>query len=421
MKSVSLSSERHLAGAAKPRMLDSIARRGLLGRLQGLRNGHLRLMDAGESFEFGEDCSAAQLSARLEVQDPGFFSDVAFGGSIGAAEAYMRGSWQCDDLVSLVRILLRNRPVLESVDGGLGRLTAPLHSLFHRINRNSRAGARRNIAAHYDLGNEFFALWLDESMMYSSAIFEQPEMTLAQAQTYRLDRICKKLNLGAADHVIEIGTGWGGFAVHAARHYGCKVTTTTISNEQYDYSRDLVERSGLSDRIRVVNKDFRDLSGRFDKLVSIEMIEAIDEALYGPYFRKCSELLKPDGLGLIQAITMMDQRYEEYRKSIDFIQRYIFPGSGLPSSAIMTKIIGEQTDMRLLDLEDIGLHYATTLRLWRETFNEQLEAIRALGYSETFIRMWEYYLCYCEAAFLERAISDIHLVFAKPMNRDLVP
>jgi cyclopropane-fatty-acyl-phospholipid synthase len=258
-------------------------------------------------------------------------------------------------------------------------------------------------------------------MMYSSAIFDRPEMTLAQAQSDRLDRICRKLNLRAGDHVVEIGTGWGGFAVHAARHYGCRVTTTTISAEQYEYSRDLVERSGLSDRIKVLNEDFRDLSGRFDKLVSIEMIEAMDEALYVPYFRKCSELLESDGLALVQAITMMDQRYETYRKSIDFIQRYIFPGSGLPSSAIMTGIIAEQTDMRLLDLEDIGLHYATTLHCWQENFQAKLAEIRALGYSEPFIRMWEYYLCYCEAAFRERAISDLQIVFAKPMNRSLVP
>ena len=242
-------------------------------------------------------------------------------------------------------------------------------------------------------------------------------MGLHEAQLARLDHICRKLELTPGDHVIEIGTGWGGFALHAVQNYGCRVTTTTISREQFEKARLRVAKAGLQDRITLLQKDFRDLEGQYDKLVSIEMIEAIDHGLFDTYFRKCSDLLKPDGAMLIQAITIADQRYEEYRKSVDFIQRYIFPGSGLPSSSVMTDSVARQTDMRMLGLEDIGLHYAVTLRRWRENFTAQLSEVRRQGYPESFIRMWEYYLCYCEGAFLERAISDVQILFTKPENR----
>jgi len=303
------------------------------------------------------------------------------------------------------------------MEAGSARITAPLQRLFHWINRNSHEGARRNIAAHYDLGNEFFATWLDETMMYSSAIFDRPDSGLHEAQLRRLRHICEKLELKPGDHVVEIGTGWGGFAIYAAQHYGCRVTTTTISREQYEMAAQRVTAAGVQDKVTLLLKDFRDLGGRYDKLVSIEMIEAIDHDLFGVYFSKCSELLKPEGAMLIQAITIADQRYDEYRKSIDFIQRYIFPGSGLPSSAVMTKSVARNTDMRLLGLEDIGLHYATTLNHWRKNFFDRISEIRVQGFSDSFIRMWEYYLCYCEAAFLERAISDVQILFAKPENR----
>jgi cyclopropane-fatty-acyl-phospholipid synthase len=421
MKSVSLSSPRHLAGTVKPTALDGLARRLVLRQLERLQLGQLRLADGDDEFRFGAQEAALTAGAapavRLTVRDPRFYSELAFGGSIGAAEAYMHGYWHCDDLVELVRLLLQNRAVLDGMEGGAARLTRPLQKLFHWVNRNTHEGARRNIAAHYDLGNEFFALWLDETMMYSAAIFERPEMSLHEAQLARLDRVCRKLRLGPNDHVLEIGTGWGGFALHAARHYGCRVTTTTISGEQYELARRRVADAGLQDRITLLQSDFRDLRGRYDKLVSIEMIEAIGHDLFVTYFRRCSDLLKADGAMLIQAITIADQRYEEYRKSIDFIQRYIFPGSGLPSSAVMTAAVAQHTDMRLLGLEDIGLHYATTLRRWRRNFFDRIDAVRRLGYSESFIRMWEFYLCYCEGAFLERAISDVQLVFTKPDAR----
>jgi cyclopropane-fatty-acyl-phospholipid synthase len=398
----------------KPGGLNGIARRLVLRQLERLQHGRLVLVEDGQERSFGQaNCDRAMV-VRISVLDPRFFSELALGGSIGAGEAWMQGLWQCDDLVMLVRLLLRNREVLDSFEGGMARLTAPLQKLFAWVNRNTRTGARRNIAAHYDLGNDFFSLWLDRTMMYSSAIFTREDMTLEQAQLARLDIICQKLQLSESDHVIEIGTGWGGFAIYAAKNYGCRVTTTTISQEQYDLARQRIIDEGLHHQVKVLLEDFRDLDGQYDKLVSIEMIEAIGSSLYEPFFRKCGNLLKPGGLMLLQAITIADQRYAESQKSIDFIQRYIFPGSCLPSSLVMTSTAAESTQLRLLDLEDIGLNYARTLHIWRDNFFECLDQVRAQGYPESFIRMWEYYLCYCEGAFLERAISDVHMVYSGP-------
>jgi len=413
VKSVSLSSPRHLAGTVKPSALDGLARRLVLRQLEPLEHGELWLVDGDDAQRFGSPGSGGP-AVRLTVADPRFYSELAFGGSIGAGEAYMHGYWCCDDLVALVRLLLQNRAVLDGMDGGAARFTAPLRKLFHWVNRNTREGARRNSAAHYDLGNDFFALWLDETMMYSAAIFERPEMSLHEAQLARLDHVCRRLRLQPGDHVLEIGTGWGGFALHATRNYGCHVTTTTISSEQFELAHQRVADAGLHDRVTLLLDDFRDLEGQYDKLVSIERIEAIGHDLLPTYFRKCSELLKPDGDMLLQAITMEDQRYEAYRNSVDFIQRYIFPGGHLPSGAVLTETAARHTDLRLLGLEDIGLHYATTLARWRENFFARLDEIRAMGYPEPFVRMWEFYLCYCEGAFRERAISDVQMVFTKP-------
>ena len=414
MKVGSLSSRKHLAGTAKPGLLDGLARSAVLRRLAQIEHGRLVLVEGETRHEFG---SGAGIAARIEVSDPAFYSEIAFGGSIGAGEAWMHGYWTCDDLVAVVRLLLQNREVLDGMEGGLARVTEPLQKLFHRINRNTREGSRRNIAAHYDLGNDFFALWLDETMMYSSAIFPSEDADLHQAQLHRLDHICDRLQLTADNHLLEIGTGWGGLAVHAARKTGCRVTTTTISSEQYARARQRIEAAGLQDRVTLLREDFRDLKGRYDKLVSIEMIEAIDHGLIDTYFRKCSDLLKPDGAMLLQAITIADQRYDEYRKSVDFIRRYIFPGGNLPSVAVIADSIARMTDLRLLGLEDIGLHYAKTLKIWRQNFLDRLDDVRQQGYPERFIRMWEFYLCYCEGAFVERAISDVQVLFTKPGSR----
>jgi cyclopropane-fatty-acyl-phospholipid synthase len=348
-----------------------------------------------------------------------FYTDIAFAGSLGAGESYMRGEWTCDDLTGLVKLLLTNRHVLDSMDGGLGRLATPIHKLIHWLNKNTRSGSRKNIEAHYDLGNHLFKLFLDKTMMYSCGVFANENASMYEASVLKLDIICQKLALSEQDQVVEIGTGWGQFAIHAAKHYGCHVTTTTISEEQYQYVKNRIQEEGLSQKITLLKKDYRDLEGQYDKLVSIEMIEAIGHHYMDTYFKKCSDLLKPNGMMLIQAITIADQRYKSALRSIDFIQRYIFPGSFIPSISAMTDAVARKTDMKLFHLDDIGPHYATTLRKWREQFFANIAQVEKLGYGEQFIRMWEFYFCYCEGGFAERALGDAHLLFVKPMNRRL--
>ncbi len=401
----------------RPYFLDGLGRNAVTARLAGLRNGRITLVNGSENQHFGERTAHCPLEATIHVMDFRFWSELAFGGSIGAGEAYMQGYWYTDDLTALVRILLRNRAVLDGMEAGLARLTAPLQKGLHWLHRNTREGSRRNIAAHYDLGNDFFKLFLDPTMMYSSAIFEQPAMTLEEAQLARLTKIGRKLDLQPTDHLLEIGTGWGGMAIHAAQHFGCRVTTTTISREQFEFARERIATAGLADRITVLCEDYRALQGRFDKLVSIEMIEAVGHQFYDTYFRQCGRLLKDDGLMLLQAITIADHRYEAARNAVDFIQRHIFPGSTIPSTSVMLGSIARTTDMKLTHLEDIGPHYATTLRHWRENFLANLDAVRAQGFSEEFIRMWEFYLCYCEGGFEERVIGDVQMLLAKPDHR----
>lgn len=414
MKTVSLASERHLATAPRPGILDGLARRLVLKQLQRLEAGCVILTDGEFHTTFGEAQDEAELVARIEVKDSSFYADIAFAGSIGAGEAYMRGAWQCTNLVSLVRILLRNRSVLDNMEKGSASLITSFQRVLHWINRNTREGARRNISAHYDLGNDFFALWLDETMMYSSAMFERAEQSLADAQKHRLDVVCRKLGLGPDDHVIEIGTGWGGFAIHAAKNYGCRVTTTTISKQQYEEASQRVKQAGLQDRIELLLEDYRDLKGSYDKLVSIEMIEAIGSDQYDTYFSQCSQLLKPGGRMLIQAITIADAQYDYAQKNVDFIQRYIFPGSCLPSLAVMSASIAKVSNMVVTTIEDIGQDYALTLNHWRRNFFTHIDQIMELGYPDEFIRMWEFYLCYCEGGFIEKAISDVHLTAEQP-------
>lgn len=411
MKAVSLDSNRHLAGTPKPRALDRLAEKAVRRQLQSIEHGRLSVIDGERTEVYG---NGDGFEATITVLEPSFWSDIAFGGSIGAGEAYMGGAWSCDDLVALVRLLLRNRDVLEGMEGGVARLTSPIQKAFHWVNRNTRTGARRNISAHYDLGNDFFGLWLDETMMYSSAIFERPDQSLYDAQVHRLDTICQRLDLQPGEHLVEIGTGWGGLAIHAAQHYGCRVTTTTISREQHRLAAERIKAAGLEDRIELLLEDYRDLEGQYDKLVSIEMIEAIGWRQYDTYFRKCGDLLKPGGRLLIQAITIAETRYEDAKRSVDFIQRYIFPGSNLPSVKAMVQSIAGQSDMMVTGLHDIGLDYALTLNHWRQRFFERIEEVRALGYPDAFLRMWEYYLCYCEGGFEERAISDVHLLAERP-------
>lgn len=414
---ISTESSEYPDKAAALTVLQKLARWIVLSRLEKLQVGQIVVSERGEHMSFGRLTEELPLTAQLHVRSPKFYSDIAFGGSIGAGEAYMHGHWACNELSDLLRILIRNRDILEEMDTGFALLSSPLRKLFHAWNRNTRKGSRRNIAAHYDLGNDFYKLWLDPKMMYSSAYFDSPDTSLEDAAMEKLDRICRKLELSADDSLLEIGTGWGGFAIHAARHYGCHVTTTTISREQYEYAKRAVSNAGLEDKITLLFQDYRDLEGRFDKLVSIEMIEAVGHEFHDAYFKKCCELLKPDGQMLLQAITIADQRYDRYKTGVDFIKRYIFPGGCLTSVTDMCRTMTSQTDMRVIHLEDIGPHYATTLRYWRDRFFARIGEVRELGYSDTFIRMWEFYLCYCESAFIERAIGDVQMLIMRPGAR----
>jgi cyclopropane-fatty-acyl-phospholipid synthase len=407
-----------LTAALKPKSrstwMQNFARKLVLARLARLQVGQLTIIENGQQTVFGSDKS---LAATVTVNDALFYGEMAFGGSIGAGEAYMLGYWRADNLTNVIRIMAANQGVMDALEGGFQWASKPFLKALHWLNRNTTDGSRKNIAAHYDLGNDFFKLWLDPSMMYSSAIFSPPDCSLEAASNKKLQVICEKLDLKPTDHVIEIGTGWGGFAIYAASKYGCKVTTTTISKQQYDEAVLRVNAENLQDKITLLLNDYRDLTGQFDKLVSIEMIEAVGHQFYDVYFAKCAKLLKPNGMALIQAITITDQRFEAAKNSVDFIQRYIFPGSNIPSITAMLASITRSSDLKLYDCEDIGPHYATTLRKWRENFFEQIQQVRALSYTEEFISMWEFYLCYCEGGFAERALGDVHLLLIKPENR----
>jgi cyclopropane-fatty-acyl-phospholipid synthase len=385
--------------------------------LRGFERGQLTLVEGDEHYTFTGRSGDTSLKATITVRDPRFYRGVLFGGSSGAGAAYMNGFWSCDDLTTLVRIILLNAAMLDTMDRGVARLAEPLQRFWHFLRRNTRIGSRRNITAHYDLGNDFFALFLDETLTYSCAIFEREESTLREASVAKLDRICRKLELSAGDHLLEIGTGWGSFAIHAAQHYGCHVTTTTVSQQQHELACQRVAEAGVTGQVSVLLKDYRDLTGQYDKLVSIEMIEAVGHAFYDTYLRRCSELLKPDGVMLLQAIVIADQWYERAKSSVDFIQRYIFPGSCIPSITAICTSLTRATNLRLFHLEDLTPHYAITLRRWRERLFANADRVRALGYPESFMRMWEFYLCYCEGGFLERSIGDVQMVLTKPRCR----
>jgi cyclopropane-fatty-acyl-phospholipid synthase len=402
----------------KTRALDRAARRMTLSLLQKIRRGQITVSDAEETFTFGAPCEALDLHPRVRIHHPRCYAWILSGGSIGVAEAYMAGLWSTDDLTAVVRLVVANQTVFEELDSGWMRLAEPFYKVAHWLRRNTVSGSRRNIVAHYDLGNDFYRLFLDPTMTYSAGIFEGPDSTLEEASIAKYDRICRKLKLTPDDHVVEIGTGWGGFALHAGTRYGCRVTTTTISDAQYALARQRVEAAGLTDRVTLLKKDYRHLTGTFDKLVSIEMIEAVGHQFLGAFFRTCSRLLKPDGLMALQAITIRDQAYDQHRRSVDFIKRYIFPGSCIPSVSVMLHAVRRKTDLALCHLEELTPHYARTLAAWRRRFFEHLDQVRAMGFSEAFIRMWEYYLCYCEGGFAERYIGNVQMLLAKPMWRE---
>jgi cyclopropane-fatty-acyl-phospholipid synthase len=403
--------------APKLRRLDRACRSALERRLVSLSDAALTLVDASGTETFGST-SPSGLHAAVTVHDPSFYRAVVTRGVLGAAEAYVDGAWDADDLLAVVRILARNRGVTERMNGGLARAAGASLRAFARLHRNTRAGARRNIEAHYDLGNDFFATFLDETLAYSCAVWDgAADAPLAAASLAKFERICRKLDLRPEDHVLEIGGGFGGFAIHAAARYGCRVTTATISRRQLELARARVEAAGLADRVEVVFRDYRDLAGVYDKVVSIEMIEAVGHEFMDEFFRRCAARLKPDGLCLIQAITIPDQDFEASKRSVDFIKRYIFPGGSLPSVWSMGDAIKRATDFRVLHMEEISSHYARTLAEWRRRFRAARERLRASGCSERFLRTWEFYFCYCEGGFRERAIGSVQLLLERPLGR----
>ena len=383
----------------------------MLGKL---RFGQIVLQDGSERTTFGDD---RKLHAHLTIRHPGFYRKVLFGGSIGAGEAYIDRFWEVDDLTVLVRIMVLNMALLDKMEEGFAWLLRPINLLNHLLNTNSRLRAKRNILAHYDLGNDMYRSFLDPTMMYSSAIYPSEKSSLEEASLHKLDIICRKLDLQPTDRVIEIGSGWGGFAIYAASKIGCHITTTTISDAQYAEAQERIDKAGLRDRITLLRQDYRDLKGHYDKLVSIEMIEAVGHRYQPDFFQKCSELLRENGLMLLQAITIKDQKYRQYLRNVDFIQRHIFPGGCVPSNQRMLDLISKKTDMVVRHLEDFGFDYARTISDWRTRFNRSFGALHCLGYDETFRRLWEFYLCYCEGGFLERAISVVHVVATRPAYR----
>jgi len=393
------------------------ARSMILKHLGTMQRGQLVIKENGEKTVYGDQSDNVGLVAELTIVNIDTYSALALNGVIGAGESYMEGHWTSPDLVKVIRFFVVNMQTLDAMDGERTWLSRMGMWLLDRVNRNTIARAQKNISAHYDLGNDFFSLFLDQTMMYSSAVFADETISLYDASNAKLETICQQLKLNANDHLVEIGTGWGGMAIYAAQHYGCRVTTTTISQEQFDFATQRVNDLGLNDQVTVLMQDYRKLTGRYDKLVSIEMIEAVGRQYFSEYFSRCADLLKPDGLMLIQAITIADQRYDQATKAVDFIQRYIFPGGCLPSVNIIGHHVASNTDMMIISLSDIGRDYAITLERWREQFLEKLETVRSQGFDERFIRMWEYYLCYCEGGFRERVISTAQIVMAKPDYR----
>ncbi|MDG2135896.1 MAG: cyclopropane-fatty-acyl-phospholipid synthase [Luminiphilus sp.] len=386
----------------------------VLGKLQV---GSLTLREGDEAKVFGSTSEGSAPHAEVHVHDTDLYRRILTGGSIAAGETFIEGMWSSPDLTEVTRAFSANMAMLEAMSDKQNWLARLALKLSHWARRNTSTRSRENISAHYDLGNDFFSLFLDPSMMYSSAVFPSASADLASASQHKLKLICEDLELKAEDHLVEIGTGWGGMAIFAAEHYGCRVTTTTISRQQYDYTVEAVAQKGLEDQVTVLFEDYRDLQGQFDKLVSIEMIEAVGHQFYDTYFQKISHLLKPHGKAVIQAITITEQRYEQARDSVDFIKRYIFPGGCLPSLTVVSDALSRVTDMQMSNLRDIGRDYADTLKVWHASFLNKLDEVRAMGFDDRFIRMWRYYLSYCEGGFRERIIGTHQITLTKPGYR----
>lgn len=394
----------------------------VLSLLSRMKLGQLQLtLPSGELISIGN--GQENIKAYITVKNPEFFKRCVLYGDIGFGEAYVDGDWETDNITNVIRWFLLNVETAPTVSGSQTKtltlnLLKFLNKLIHLKKANTIDGSKENIAAHYDLNNDFFKLFLDPSVTYSSAYFKEEGMSLQQAQVEKYERLCKKLRLKSSDHVLEIGTGWGGNAIYMAKNYGCNVTTITISEEQYKFAMGRVIEENLEHKVTVLLKDYRFIEGKFDKIVSIEMLEAVGHKFLDVYFKKCQELLKNDGLLALQVITCPDSRYESLRNGVDWIQKHIFPGSLLPSVAAINQAINNTCDLTLVDLKDIGLDYARTLSIWREQFNQKLKEVKQLGFDEQFIRKWNYYLCYCEGAFEMRNINTMQLIYSRPNNRN---
>ncbi|WP_298980287.1 cyclopropane-fatty-acyl-phospholipid synthase family protein [uncultured Psychrobacter sp.] len=413
--------------------VNAVARKAIFQALKRVQFGGITVIEdyaqQTQAYSFGSQAINSKSSSAigrhflhvtLTIHDISVYRQLLFGGSIALADSYINGEWDTDDLTGLIRLAARNLAVLNKLENRFAGISKAFEKANHQLRSNDQSGSKSNILAHYDLGNDMYQRFLDETMMYSSAVYKNPEATLSEAQQHKLALICQRLQLTADDQVIEIGTGWGGFAIYAASHYGCHVTTTTISDAQFNEAQARIDAAGLSDKITLLKEDYRNLSGQYDKLVSIEMIEAVGYEYLPTFFAKCNDLLKPTGLMVLQAITFNDQNYQDYVDSVDFIQTHIFPGGCLLSNQELNNQFTQQTDMVIKQLHDYGFDYAHTLRDWRIAFMSQREEIKALGYDEAFIRLWEFYFCYCEGGFLERTIGVVQVTAVKPDNIDIL-
>ncbi len=405
---------RSAAGVRGAGLLDRIGRYLVDRQLRDLRHGRLTVVDPSGTRVYG---TSADLTATIRVADPVVYQRVLTGGTLAAARSYVRGEWWADDLTAVCRIMARNLDVADRLDSGWARISKPFFAAAHRARRNTRRRSRRNIEAHYDLGNDFFRLFLDETMTYSCGVFDDDGCSLTDAQRAKIDRICRKLDLRPTDHLVEVGTGWGAFAVYAASRYGCRVTTTTISRQQWEVASQRVRDAGLADRVQVLLADYRDLTGSYDKLASVEMIEAVGATFLETFFQHCGRLVTPGGRMVIQAITVPDTRYESYLRSVDFIRQDVFPGSSLVSVKAMNDAAARSTDLVTESVDDLTPHYARTLREWRHRFLARLDDVRALGYSEEFIRRWEFSLASCEAGFAEGTTGLVQVTYARRSKR----
>lgn len=402
-----------------PKIVKRLLKSALISKLSEIKQGYIELIDGSHIQSFGD--AKSPLKTRINVYNQEFYSLVALKGTIGAGEGYIYGFWKCENLTNLIRIMIMNRESMEKIDGGFSKLSRPFMKVFHSLRKNTIKGSSKNIQAHYDLGNDFFSLFLDPTMTYSSGIFNKADSTLEEASIEKYDRICRKLNLKPTDSVIEIGTGWGGFAYHAAKNYGCKIRTTTISKQQFEWAKAKIKNANLEHLVEVVMLDYRELTGEYDKLVSVEMLEAVGHQYYQNFFETCARLLKPDGVMCIQSITIKDQIYDVAKDSVDFIQRYIFPGGSLPSILTLSDVATKFTDLNLIHLEDFTAHYARTLREWFKNLNENKSEVLKAGYPEELLRLWEFYFCYCEGGFLERNVGVVQVLFAKSEWRGNAP